>query len=344
MRHPLFLSAMIGLCMAAPAFAQVNPAERTVLQKDVEVRSGPSGNFFPTSKLYQNDKVWVLRESKEGPGAGWLEIMPPKGSFSWISARHVKNYKPGDRLAVVDPETNQPVQILVGSRLVNQQPDRESMKLTPGTIVVICDPPLNLNGETWLPILPQPTEVRYIPVSAVSPGTTVVANNNAPANWARTPDKDFVNNPLYSAAEDAIRANNIPQARSLLLQMYNTTLDPNQKQLAQSRLNMLPAQGSNLVPATTTSLSPATPASLVTTQNPTWTTYGRLRDTKLLSDSGQPLYALEDAQGKTPIYITTNPGKSLQVYIGRTVAVYGPTMYRADVRMQYVVASHVAVP
>ena len=56
------------------------------------------------------------------------------------------------------------------------------------------------------------------------------------------------------------------------------------------------------------------------------------------------IYGLEDAQGKILTYITTNPGKSLQAYIGRTISVYGPTMYRPDVRMQYVVASHVAVP
>ena len=30
------------------------------------------------------------------------------------------------------------------------------------------------------------------------------------------------------------------------------------------------------------------------------------------------------------VYVTTNPGKSLSDYNGRTVAVYGPTMYRED--------------
>jgi hypothetical protein len=76
-----------------------------------------------------------------------------------------------------------------------------------------------------------------------------------------------------------------------------------------------------------------------------WSAYGRLRDVKLQADNGQPLYALEDAQGKTLTYVTTNPGKSLADYNGRTVSVFGPLMYRSDaVRMQYVVASHVAVP
>lgn len=64
-----------------------------------------------------------------------------------------------------------------------------------------------------------------------------------------------------------------------------------------------------------------------------------------LFPSFQPLYVLEDNQGKTIVYVTTNSGKSLADYNGRTVSVFGPTMYRSDaVRMQYVVATYVAVP
>jgi len=70
-----------------------------------------------------------------------------------------------------------------------------------------------------------------------------------------------------------------------------------------------------------------------------------LRDVKTLADNGQPLYALEDNQGKVLTYVTTSLGKSLVDYNGRTVSVYGPTMYRSDaVRLQYVVATHVALP
>ena len=46
------------------------------------------------------------------------------------------------------------------------------------------------------------------------------------------------------------------------------------------------------------------------------------------------------------VYVSTIPGKSLQSYVGRTVSVYGPTMYRPDaaVRLPFLVVSHVAVP
>jgi hypothetical protein len=345
MRHPLLVSAMVCFMSAAPALAQSYPA--VILQKEVEVRSGPSKNFYPTMKLNQNDKVMVLRESKEAPG--WLEIVPPWGSFSWVNNKNVKQIDA--RHAFVDCDLARPVAILPGSTLVNQPPNRESTKLTAGCQVIIVNPPLTLEGETWLPILPHPSEVRYIPAEAVKATPVVTPTKVETTNWARMPDNSVINNnPLYAQAEDAIKAGDINRAKTLLTQMYNSPgIDANQKQLAANRYASLPNGPSPTVPATTTSLSPGnntppTPTSLVSLKAPEWSTYGRLRDTKLLSENGQAVYSLEDGQGKVLTYITTPPGKSLQMYNGRTVAVYGPTMYRADVRMQYVVASHVAVP
>jgi uncharacterized protein YgiM (DUF1202 family) len=338
MRHPILLSAMVCFLSAAPAFAQNYPTEGFILQKDVEVRSGPSKNFFPTSKLYQNEKVTILRETQ-----GWLEIKPPTGSFSWISGKNVKQVDA--QHAFVDCDAARPVSIYAGSRLVNQAPDRESVKLTMGTIVALVNPPMNVNGETWLPIAPHPSEVRYIPVESVKPATVVAATQTGPPNWTLT-SNGYVGNNVLAEAEQATKANDIPRARQLYQQVANTTTDQNQKVYALNRLASLsqaPVQG------VTTSLSPSnpnplSPFNLVTLQAPTWSTYGRLRDTSLKSENGLPIYSLEDTQGKVLTYITTNPGKSLQAYIGRTISVFGPTMYRPDVRMQYVVASHVAVP
>jgi hypothetical protein len=344
MRHPLFLSAMVCCLAAGPAFAQSYPAEAIILQKDVEVRSGPSKNFFPTSKLNQSEKVLVLRESKEAPG--WLEIKPPVGSFSWISGKYVKQVDARHGFVECDP--TRPVPILPGSTLVNQEPNRESMKLTAGTVVVIVDRPMTVNGETWLPIQPHPSEVRYLPAESVKPAATVTPASNSPPNWTRGPD-GFSANSALAEADQALKANDVNRARLLYQQVANNATDQNQKAYAWNRLASLPTGPNPPVAATTTSLSPTNPTppsavNLQTLKVPAWSTYGRLRDTKLLSENNQAIYGLEDPQGKIVTYITTNPGKSLQAYIGRTVAVYGPTMYRPDVRMQYVVASHVAVP
>ena len=342
MRHPIFLSAMVCFVAAMPALAQSFPAEAVILQREVEIRSGPGKSFYPTSKLYQNDRVVVLREVKDQPG--WLEIKPPERSFSWISGKSVRQVD--TRTAYVECNPAQPVSTYAGSLVENVKPTRESMKLTFGTALIIAAPPFSTDGETWFPVQPHPSEVRYIPIDAVKPTTTIVAQNVGAPNWTLAPN-GWNGDAVLGEAQRALAANDFNRARPLFQQVANNATNASQKQYAINVLASL--SGNPQVPATTTSLSPTnstTPINLQTLRPAVWSTYGRLRDTKVLGDNGQPLYALEDGTGTTPIYITTIPGKSLQMYIGRTIAVFGPTMYRADaaVRMQYVVASHVAVP
>ena len=346
-RYP-FLAALGVLFMAARVFAQSYPAEAVILLPEVEVRSGPSKNFFATSKLRQNEKVAVLRESKEAPG--WLEIRPPERSFSWINAKHVKQIDATHGAVECDPA--RPVQILPGSRLVDQPPNRVSMNLTQGTVVVIVDRPLTLQGETFLPILPHQNEVRYIPAESVKP-STIVATQAAPANWTLNP-QGYTTNNILADAEKARAAGDMGRARQLYQQVANTAVDQNQKVYAMNMLHNLPA--TNYAPGVTTSISkPDETRTAFSSSNPAvnlqklkdanWSAYGRLYETKLAGESGQPLYALEVGNGQT-IYVSTNPGKSLQGYIGRTISVFGPTMYRSDsaVRFPFVMASHVAVP
>ena len=346
MRQTMLLTAIIGLLAGSTAFGQSYPAEAIIFQSEVEVRSGPSKTFYPTSKLNKNEKVVVLRESKEAQG--WLEIKPPVGSFSWINGKNVKQVDA--RHAVVDCDPARPVSILPGSTLVNQEPNRESMKLSTGTIVVIVDRPLTVNGQTWLPIQPHAQEVRYIPSDSVKPAA-VVATNSGPANWNRTPD-GFAANSVLAEAEQAVKANDVNRARYLFQQIATNSTDQNQKVYAMNRLASLPQSptpgqvASNTKPQDTRVGSSPAALNLVELKQSQWTTYGRLRDTRMTREDGQSIYSLEDSQGKVLAYITTNPGKSLQTYLGMVVSVYGPTMYRPDsaVRLQYVVASHVAVP
>ena len=91
MRTRVSIAVLAGILSAGAATAQTY-SELVVLQPAVEIRSGPSEKFYPTSKMLRNDRVTVLRESKEAPG--WLEIKPPTGSFSWIRTVFLHHIKP----------------------------------------------------------------------------------------------------------------------------------------------------------------------------------------------------------------------------------------------------------
>ena len=170
-----------------------------------------------------------------------------------------------------------------------------------------------------------------------------------PPSWQRTPD-GYVKDQYLAEADKELSAGNIDRAKQLYQYVANTSPDPSNKQLATNRLASIQQSPYTPVQGTTTSLAPgnplgSAPLSLQTLKAPDWSPYGRLRDIKYQREDGQAIYALEDAQGRVLTYVSTNPPKTLQAYLGRWVAVYGPTMYRdSGVRMQYVVATHVAVP
>ena len=56
--------AAVLLAVAVHAHAQTPLAERMVIVPEVEVRSGPSSQFYATTKLKLGDKVTVVRETR----------------------------------------------------------------------------------------------------------------------------------------------------------------------------------------------------------------------------------------------------------------------------------------
>src|SRR5262245_7338497 len=91
MRTALLPGDLIGrLTLAGIADAQPAASPATVTATEVKVRSGPGDRFYATSKLKQGDPIEVVPLPPERQQPGWLAIKPPKGSFSWVSARFVK--------------------------------------------------------------------------------------------------------------------------------------------------------------------------------------------------------------------------------------------------------------
>jgi uncharacterized protein YgiM (DUF1202 family) len=60
------------------------PYVAEVTGNDVYIRSGPGTNFYHCGKLYSGDRVQIINAQQ-----GWSCIVPPPGSFSWISMQYV---------------------------------------------------------------------------------------------------------------------------------------------------------------------------------------------------------------------------------------------------------------
>ena len=99
----------------------VYPFRGHVNKPDVFIRSGPGTNFYSCGKFSQGDVVQVLDQEK-----GWLKIVPPPGSFSWIAMKYVAMNMNDPSLAVV---TGDNVSIYAGSNLI--EPMHSTSKQTP---------------------------------------------------------------------------------------------------------------------------------------------------------------------------------------------------------------------
>jgi hypothetical protein len=80
---------------------------------------------------------------------------------------------------------------------------------------------------------------------------------------------------------------------------------------------------------------PAAPAAQQSGSGP-----GRLYKAGFFVD-GKQAYVLETSQGRPRLYVTGTAGMSLEPYVNRVVELYGPMVYRGDLRTNYMTATQV---
>jgi len=113
----LAVLAFIGLAPQLCVSAEQSPsAEITVppfpyiaeiTSDDVNIRSGPGTNYYRCGKLSKSDKVTIV-----GSKFSWSQIVPPQGSFSWVSMQFVTIDKDNPGLGTV---TGDNVRVYAGS-------------------------------------------------------------------------------------------------------------------------------------------------------------------------------------------------------------------------------------
>ncbi|MHC4656948.1 MAG: SH3 domain-containing protein [Planctomycetota bacterium] len=75
------------------------PYATQITDNDVPIRSGPGTNYYICGKLKKGDKVKVV-----GSQFSWSRIVPPTGSFSWISMRNVSIDPDNSTIGIVTAE------------------------------------------------------------------------------------------------------------------------------------------------------------------------------------------------------------------------------------------------
>jgi len=330
------------------AASQTAPYEAMVTLPEVEVRCGPSTQFYVTSKLRQGARVKVVAE-KDG---GWLAIEPPEGSFSWIEARLLGKHA-GRLATVMVPEA--PVR--AGSALLNRSPDVVSTKLLLGAqVVILGEGKIADDGSKWLPIEAQ-KEYRYIPRAAVKAPTPVEALTLARSQPAPgAPALAAVAAPqgaeaLWQQAEQALGAGNVPEARRLYqLCAQQPGVEARLLWWCQSRLDSLnqaarppavalvppvpaPQNNATIPPqgqASAYTPRPGTPSAAVTP--------GLLRRAGFQID-GKQAYALTDSAGRLVMYVTDQGGVNLEQWVGRSVSLAGTIAYHGQLKRDYMLAT-----
>ena len=193
----LWRSGLIAICLALPgasaAWAQ-GIYSTTITQPTAEVRSGPStdAKMYVTNRLRQGEAVVVLEDRPDG----WLAIRPPRGSFTWVLASHLKQVAVGQPNWVVVTAPGTKVSAMVGSSVdPTVRPTVEGAALVQGTQVRALGEPAGPEGARWLPIEPPEAERRYVfrdsvarpvgaPVGVVTGGASPVYAPNPLASAA----------------------------------------------------------------------------------------------------------------------------------------------------------------
>jgi hypothetical protein len=301
---------------------------------EVLVRSGPSPEFYPTSRLYRGNKVRVVRQE----ATGWLAIEPPPGSFSYIEARLVE-WIARNAAVVTAPEA----QIWVASELVHSRPTAWRTKVKRGTQVTVTGKIQQRPSDAWLSILPVPSEVRYIPAEAIQPPkaqqefvaapTEPNKSSATPARFA-PPDKGaaaFASvSPSPSPTSQATVNSTASVAKTRLVPALSGTSTGMAVPRVSSEYCYQPDSGytARLSPSIASVPSPPPPSGQ-------WSEPGWLCRTAFQLD-GKPLLCLQPlGPNKRHIYVSPGANLDLEPYVNRNVYLYGTMVYNGDLRTYY---------
>jgi SH3-like domain-containing protein len=368
MRWHLLILAILAALSARPGQAIDFPYTAYVNSTDVYVRSGPGRDYYPTDKLQKGEAVEVYRHD---PG-GWLAIRPPRGSFSWVTSRHVDVQ--GDNLAVVNADR---VVARVGSNFSDVR-DVIQVRLQRDEKLVLLEPPVA--DSPWCKAEPPAGEFRWIfakyvdrelPADLAEDARQARDYLPADGDSVRLTGGDPASEPGPQPAADPLVAGELERLRELERvdmelsevvagDISNWSFDDLQKRaefalraaqgsLERGRARVLLdklarfddikrrhdalRKGPQRVPAI---------AGMERLEDARFDGMGRLSPV-VSQKTGGPQFALLDESGAVLKFVTPAPGVNLRPYVDQYIGVNGQRGYLTDLQRQHVSVQRITV-
>jgi hypothetical protein len=332
----------ILLILAGPAAAQEKPYTATVVVDQADVRCLPSDKpeFYATNQLRRGERVEVRHRRDDG----WLEITPPRGSFSWIDTRSVQHMVASLPMWVV---TDTKAAVYVGSEVQKDSKEHPTIKgceVSHGTQLRAIGQPLADSTGTWLPVEPPDAEVRYIKASFVQAEIMLAAASSATGNVAEAVVRTSAPSMTIPAPPQQTQPSNATVSRvgdgsapapadgGRLYPLPADAPPPPKVTLAP------PSHAATASASTSAFVRPPDPAGQMTAVR------GWLRPAGRIWES-RKTYVLEPPPGKSPsyprMYVHAQPGVDLEPYVGKYVELSGPAFYSGELRANYMAAAQV---
>ncbi len=373
---PRFLIVLLCLVMLVSfaASAEQKYPYKAYVATDVDIRSGPGENFYPTDKLQKGETVEVFRRTADG----WCAIKPPEGSFSWITGRALK--LEDDNLAVV---TQDDVASRVGSSLSDVR-NVIQVRMRKGEAVEILDSN-NVPGDksqVWYKIAPPSGEFRWVMekyLDKTRPGDEAVGTGSPDGFSANASALDGLENPSdasqkASSPEYQAELDRIDLSLSMmvveepavwsfdalrirtesLLDEAGTAADRGRARLLLSKIARFEDIKQRYDSVTAMREQNAVSNRFLIGLKQTMDKAAAMADPDGQFDGvgqlqqvfapklGSPRYALVDEAGNVRYYVTPAPGVNLQNYVGRQVGITGTRGYMPEQRAQHITARHVS--
>lgn len=172
-----WIVCLVGLCpfVSPAAAAPFDPYIGEVTTATLNVRSGPSENYYVVERLKAGDRVHVVNEEN-----GWCAVIPPAGCYSLVPAEFV-DLDGGGKRGIINGNA---VRVRAGSAL-DRKKYAVQLKLDKGAEVII----LGDDGEGYLRVAPPAGAHVWIHGDYLArvPTDRLAARSSQPAESISTP-------------------------------------------------------------------------------------------------------------------------------------------------------------